>query len=294
MKTYKAIFFDWDGTAVYSRKAPTADVAAAMKPLLHRGVKLAIISGTTLENIGGGRLHEQFTPVERQNLYYGLARGALNYRFDEQGRICEFASGIPDRATLLRMHEACFQLHKWLLREHDLPTDIVFSRPNYCKIDLVATDSRGDNLFMQGGELSRLEALLQKHGISGTSSLIRKAEEIGSELGLILRATTDAKYLEVGLTLKTDNVNAIFRHLSQEYDIQASECSFWGDEFVQVGVGMYGSDSCMLTDMTYAGDFFDVSEVDGQRPERVQRLGGGVERFLSALQEQEYWHGPKL
>ena len=61
MKKYKAIFFDWDGTAVMSRKAPAEDAVSAMKPLLERGVKLAIISGTTYENIAGGNIEKYFT-----------------------------------------------------------------------------------------------------------------------------------------------------------------------------------------------------------------------------------------
>ena len=50
-KNYKAIFFDWDGTAVMSRKAPADDAVQAMRPLLQKGVKLAIISGTTIESL---------------------------------------------------------------------------------------------------------------------------------------------------------------------------------------------------------------------------------------------------
>ena len=40
MKKYKAIFFDWDGTAVVSRKASADQVAKPMKRLLAEGVKL--------------------------------------------------------------------------------------------------------------------------------------------------------------------------------------------------------------------------------------------------------------
>ena len=47
-KKYKAVFFDWDGTAVLSRKAPVDEAVAAMKPLLNRGIKLVIVSGTTI------------------------------------------------------------------------------------------------------------------------------------------------------------------------------------------------------------------------------------------------------
>ena len=82
MKHYKAIFFDWDGTAVLSRKAPVEDAVNAMRPLLDKGVKLCIVSGTTYENIAGGKLHSHFTPKQLENLYLGLGRGAFDYGYD--------------------------------------------------------------------------------------------------------------------------------------------------------------------------------------------------------------------
>ena len=38
-KKYKAVFFDWDGTAVLSRKAPVEEIAGAMGSLLDQKVK---------------------------------------------------------------------------------------------------------------------------------------------------------------------------------------------------------------------------------------------------------------
>lgn len=49
---------------------------------------------------------------------------------------------------------------------------------------------------------------------------------------------------------------------------------------------MFGSDSFMITERTMAGDFFDVSEARGERPENVQVLGGGVEQFIGFLEAQ--------
>ena len=68
----RAIFFDWDGTAVYSRKAPADAALSAMKPLLAQGIKLVIVSGTTIENIAGGQIETYFTPEELRHLYLGL------------------------------------------------------------------------------------------------------------------------------------------------------------------------------------------------------------------------------
>ena len=85
MKKYSAILFDWDGTAVTSRKVPADAACAAMKPLLAQGIPLVIISGTTYENIAGGKLESFFTSEELQNLYLGLGRGAYQYAYTEAG-----------------------------------------------------------------------------------------------------------------------------------------------------------------------------------------------------------------
>ena len=83
LKKYKAIFFDWDGTAVMSRRAPVDQAVAAMRPLLQKGIKLIIVSGTTIENIAGGKIESYFAEEELKNLYLGLGRGAYNYSFKD-------------------------------------------------------------------------------------------------------------------------------------------------------------------------------------------------------------------
>ena len=175
-KKYKAIFFDWDGTAVTSRTAPVEDAAAAMKPLLQQGTKLVIVSGTTYDKIAGGKFHTYFTEEEQKNLFFGLGRGAYNYQITD-GRPEIFASMIPDQEGLLKIHDICYAIHVKLLREYGLKTDIVFSRPNYCKIDLMVESDRGDQLFMQGDEVEHLRRILKQHGIeSGLKELIDIAE----------------------------------------------------------------------------------------------------------------------
>lgn len=286
MKKYKAIFFDWDGTAVLSRRAPADEAAARMKPLLQQGVKLVIVSGTTMENLAGGSLHTYFTEEELGNLYLGLARGAYNYRY-ECGKPMVFAHEIPDSETLLLIHRAAYAVHEELLRSYGFPTDIVFTRPNYCKIDLMVENNRGDLLFFQENELEALKESLLSHGFQGgIRGLLDLAKEKGSSYGLSLLPTTDAKYLEAGLSSKSDNVNTILSLLKKECGILAEDCCFFGDEFIGMEAGIYGSDSFMMTEETKAGDFFDVSVAAGQRPEGVQVLGGGVDTFLRFLEEQ--------
>lgn len=286
MKKYRGIFFDWDGTAVISRKAPAEEAASAMKGLLAKGVKLVIVSGTTYENIAGGRLEEYFTEEELENLYLGLGRGAYNYRF-ENGKPVVFANRIPDREGILRIHDAAYKIHRELLADYGLETDIVFCRPNYCKIDLMAGSDRGEQLFMQESEIELLKAILDTHGIKGgLGELLKIARGVGQKQGIELKATCDAKYLEVGISDKSDNVDIIFGELEKKFRIKGEECCFWGDEFVGLEEGIYGSDSFMVTERTKKGDFYDVSPVSGRRQENVLQMGGGVERFLDFLREQ--------
>lgn len=283
-KKYKAVFFDWDGTAVRSRKAPVDEAVRVMKPLLASGVRLVIVSGTTMENIAGGALGEYFTVEERQNLYMGLGRGAFNYAFDQEGKPYIFADCLPNQEKLLDIHRICFAIHERLLIEYGFPTDIVFTRPNYCKIDLMVETQRGDALFMQENELSRLQDSLKRHRIEGgLKKLLEIAADAGKTYGLKVAPTCDAKYLEVGISSKSDNVDLILTRFEEEAGIRAEDCCFWGDEFVAVEDGIFGSDSFMRTEKTKEGDFFDVSEVSGDRPEGVRCVGGGVERFLGFL-----------
>ncbi len=286
MKKYSAILFDWDGTAVTSRKAPADEACAAMKPLLAKGIPLVIISGTTYENIAGGKLESFFTVEELQNLYLGLGRGAYQYAYTKEGQPYIFRDLLPDREGTLLIHEICFNIHQTLLRDYGFATDIVFTRPNYCKIDLMPEHDRGDQLFMQSDELGALKDKLINHGIQGgLQHLLDLAEELGEEKGMKVLSTCDAKYLEVGISSKSDNADLIMEKL-RERGIKPENCAFFGDEYVGIEKGIYGSDSFMRTETTKVGDFFDVSEVEGDRPEGVQRLGGGVTTFLNFLKEQ--------
>ena len=342
MKKYKAVFFDWDGTAVMSRKAPVEEAVKAMGPLLDEGIRLAVISGTTIENIAGGRIEAYFTEKQLENLYLGLGRGAYNYAFKEGKPYC-FQDRIPEEETLLDIHRICFDIHLELKERYGFDTDIVFSRPNYCKIDLMPEALRGDNLFMQENELEMLRESFRRHGMTeGLKGLMEIAVCIGREYGLEVKPTCDAKYLEVGISSKSDNVDVIFEKIREDLwvkeesgemrkeeegkkgeeqrtgeeerkeeeqrsgeerkgveqrteeeerkgaELREEDCAFWGDEFVGAEEGIYGSDSFMITEKTKGGDFFDVSDVGGERPERVEKSGGGVERFLHFLREQGY------
>lgn len=287
MRKYKAVFFDWDGTAVVSRKAPVEDVVSSMKKLLQQGIKLVIVSGTTVENIAGGNLGKYFTEEELTNLYMGLGRGAFNYGFTKEKSPKLMSSEIPEIREKILIHKTCYDIHSELLEQYRINTDIVFSRPNYCKIDLMVDLDRKEQLFLQPDEIGRVNEMLKSHNYQkGILGLIKIAEQKGRENEITLKATTDAKYLEVGMTLKSDNVDYFMEHVIKPCGIRTEECCFWGDEFTFLGEGIPGSDAYMITEQTKGADFFDVSSVEMNLPENVTYMGGSVNRFIQFLEEQ--------
>lgn len=285
-KPYRAIFFDWDGTAVASRKAPVDTIVPLMSALLEKGVYLLIISGTTAENIAGGTLAQNFSACAQKRLYMGLARGAYNYGFN-RGSATLLQSAVPSAEKLLCIHDAAYALHKMLLETYGLETDIVFSRPNYCKIDLLAKYDRGEALFRQQGEAEQVQAFLRQHGCAGgLCQVIEEGVKLGQEYGVPLKITTDAKYLEIGPTTKSDNVDYLLELLWDLEKIHPEECSFWGDEFSDVVQGVPGSDALMITEKSRAGDFYDVGYESTEIPKEVMHLGGGISAFHRFLREQ--------
>ena len=287
MKRYKAVFLDWDGTAVVNRNAPVDEAVAAMAPLLEKGVRLLIVSGTTYKNLAGGTLHERFTVPQLQNLYLGLGRGSYNYGFNAEGRRVEVADpGVTPR-TVLRIHDAAYRIHRILWEKYGYPTDIIFDRPNYCKIDIMNSNSRSENLFLSGNEVELARQSLAEHGLAGgITDLLALARGVGQELGLPLKVTCDAKYLEVGVLNKSDNVDALLSQVLFPQGVAAEECAFWGDEFLNLADGLDGSDSFMRTALSAPGDFFDVGTGPGVRPPWVKHVGGSIRTFLDFLKAQ--------
>ena len=285
-KRYRAVIFDWDGTAVPSRTAPIDDVLPLMVRLLSAGMVLIIISGTTYENIAGGTLHHRTDRSLLGNLYLGLGRGAFDYGF-ENGKPVVLHEFLPDDNLMREIHRLAFDFHMRLLAEHGYPTDIVFSRPNYCKVDLLVRHERGDKLYLDAMEIDAVNHRLRAHGYEkGIRGLLDGITEMGRDRGLAVKATTDAKYLEVGLTTKEDNIVYFLSQVVMPKGIQPEECAFWGDEFGYLADGVRGSDAHMITEVSRNSDFFDVSGSPLALPDQVRAVSGGVRAFLRFLEYQ--------
>ncbi|KXK26537.1 MAG: hypothetical protein TR69_WS6001000542 [candidate division WS6 bacterium OLB20] len=288
-KYYKAVLFDWDGTAVADRYADSTEVADALIPLLEQGVFLAVISGTSYENIGPS-LVEKIPPALRSNLYFGLARGAYTFTFDSTGERVTLAELVPDKDELVQLHTGVFNFHLWLLEKYGYETDIVFTRPNYCKIDMLPGLHRGDRMFISSGEMQMLNDSLHEHGVHETVPELfeRLRNEIRTAgMDSTVRISTDAKYFEAGLGSKTDNTRIIWERLAQA-GVKSHEVAVFGDEFSQLAEGITGSDGFIMIPELSGADFYDVSEAPQLLPEGVTHLGGGPESFIRFLHGQNH------
>lgn len=286
MNKYKAIFFDWDGTAVVSRTASTEEVIKPMIELLKQGIKLIIISGTTYDNIAGGKLHTLIPKKNLENLYLGLGRGAYNYSFVD-GKPTVINSIIPNLEEKLVLHKITFMIHQHLLESNNLNTDIVFSRPNYCKLDIMVDLDRKDKLFLQANEITQVETLLREHKFkNGLKDIMSICKEIGQKNNMSVEVTTDAKYVEIGMSTKSDNVDYFVDEILKRLNVGKKDCCFLGDEFTYLTDGIKGSDAFMITDKTMDCDFFDVSYEPIKLPEQVIHLGGGTGEFICFLNKE--------
>ncbi|NBC29151.1 MAG: HAD family hydrolase, partial [Spirochaetes bacterium] len=99
------------------------------------------------------------------------------------------------------------------------------------------------------------------------------------------------KFVEVGLTTKSDNVDFFFEEVLVPRGISAEECAFWGDEFGYLTDCVRGSDAHMITSLTKAADFFDVSDSPLDLPSAVRPVSGGVSAFHTFLEQQIALHG---
>jgi hypothetical protein len=109
---------------------------------------------------------------------------------------------------------------------------------------------------------------------------------MGKDRGLHVKATTDAKYLEVGLSTKEDNIVYLLSEVVIPKGIRSEECAFWGDEFGYLAEGVKGSDAYMITEVSRKADFFDVSGSVLPLPDPVHALPGGIQTFRRFLRDQ--------
>ena len=280
-RRFRAIVFDWDGTAVPDRRADASRLRRLVEELCHAGVELAVITGTNVDNVDG---QLRARPAGPGHLHLGVNRGSETFRADAGGlHLVERRVATPaeDAALAAAAEQTVAELAR-----RGLDADLVSQRLNRRKIDLIPIAEWADPPKARITELlEAVEARLAAAGLSGLAEAIELARSKSARAGLAdPRVTSDAKHIEIGLTDKSDAAQRLVGEL-RERGISPSDMLIVGDEFGQLG-GLVGSDSLLLVPQAAQATAVSVGAEPGGTPPAVLHLGGGPDRFLALLEDQ--------
>jgi hydroxymethylpyrimidine pyrophosphatase-like HAD family hydrolase len=284
VRPFKIIAFDWDGTAVMSRREDTVQLREALERLLRLGVCSIIITGTNFANIDQQLLATMQRPYKR-HLYVSTNRGSEVYGFDAQSRpvlLWQRVATLDENRLLTEIADAVCEA---VVARTGLKIRVVYDRLNRRKLDLLPLAKWREPPKSAIGELwQAVEGRLKAAGLArGLHEVLTLVERIALEKGLRrARITTDAKQVEVGLTDKSDAMDWVIRELARRRNIAPEDILVAGDEFGPIA-GFEGSDYKMVTLQTKGGIFVSVGPEPGGVPPEVMHLGGGPARFRALL-----------
>jgi trehalose/maltose hydrolase-like predicted phosphorylase/hydroxymethylpyrimidine pyrophosphatase-like HAD family hydrolase len=287
---FRAIVFDWDGTAVVDRHEDAEPLVGLAEALLRVGVWLIVVTGTNLGNIDR-QFSSRLRPSSRRHVLICANRGSEVYGFDHRGRVVrryQRVATAQEEQTLTAIAE---DIRSRITAITGLEIGIIYDRLNRRKIDLIPLPEWSDPPKAQiAALLSAVETRLRSAGLAGgLAEAVRIAEQSARDHGMPdARITSDVKHIEVGLTDKGDALAWVKQHLLPHLGINMSEVLIAGDEFGPLA-GITGSDDRLRA---AAGDATVVSvgvEPNGVPP-GVLHLGGGPPRFRALLADQVWRH----
>lgn len=281
-RTFEAIVFDWDGTAVRDRRASALAVRRRVEALCARCVDVAVVSGTHLGNIDGQLAARPGGPGR---LFLALNRGSELFLVGERGpwlvarrvATAEEERGLDRAATLLIERLAAL----------GLTASLVSQRLNRRKVDIIPEPAWANPPKARIGELlTAVTDRLHRAGIPALSAVVDLALLASKEAGLNEpRVTSDVKHVEIGLTDKSDSMDTLLRKFA-ERGIGPGLALVVGDEFGALG-GVAGSDSLLLRTVGAARlTAISVGVEPTGVPTGVVHRPGGPSTFLRLLDEQ--------
>jgi len=283
---FRALIFDWDGTAVANRQEDPVALVRLLEILLQRQVWVVIVTGTNFGNVDR-QFCGKVNPAARRHLLVCANRGSEVYGFDEAGAtVCRWRriATPEEEAALTAVAEG---VRDALSGATGLEIGIVYDRLNRRKIDLIPLPEWADPPKSRIGDLlTAVERRLHGAGLSGgVSEAIRLTERLAREHGLPdARITSDVKHIEVGLTDKGDSVEWIKRQLLEPEQIPLRDVLIAGDEFGPIA-GFAGSDDRLRAGVEDAVIVSVGPEPNGA-PAGVLHPGGGPAQFRALLSDQ--------
>jgi len=286
-QAFETIALDWDGTAVETRTADASPLASVIEDLLKLGVSIAVITGTSFNNVDG-----QFSSLIRgphkRNLYVLANRGLEVFGFAESSEPCLIHRRVPSGAEDLQLSKAANALRDSVRYCSGPRIDVVYNRFGRRKIDLIPEPEWADPPKAHIESLLRAtEHRLRTAGINGgIKQLFELARKLAREFGpKSARVTCDAKFIEVGLTDKGDSVAWLMEHLALQAGVRPEQVLFAADEFGPIA-GFEGSDFAMVTPEARDSVFVSVGPEPAGVPPEVIHIGGGPANLLHLLHQQ--------
>lgn len=284
-KKFKIIAFDWDGTAVVSRKADASVATSKLEELLKLGVYIVVITGTNFGNID-----KQFSSFingkHKQNLFVCTNRGSEVFSFNENSEpVLIYNRAATDKENEL-MDKVVIRLKEMMQEMSIVDVNIVFDRLNRRKFDLLPEwsdppKSEIDEL------LNRVQNKLKSKGFAGgIQKAFKTMHDLAKTSGLTkAKITSDVKHIEIGLTDKSDSIFWMLENIARKNGILNEEILIGGDEFGPIA-GFQGSDYKMVVKEYPGIIYFSVGVEPNGVPEEVILLGGGPEKFVEVLESQ--------
>jgi len=274
--------FDWDGTAVADRRADATQGRELFAALLDAGFDLAVITGTHVGNVDS---QLRLRPRGPGRMLLCVNRGSEIYELTPDGPVARHRRlATPEEDRLLDEAAALLRAR---LAGHGLESGLVADRLNRRKIDLIPLPEWADPPKADlPGLLAAVEERLAGAGLAGgLPAAVRLGLACAREVGLPdPRVTCDAKYVEIGLTDKTDAARAVHEWLDRR-GLRPEQVLLAGDELGPLG-GCAGSDSLMLVPELAGAVCVSVGPEPQGVPDGVVHLPGGPDRFLGLLAEQ--------
>lgn len=283
---FKIIAFDWDGTAVKSRKHPVDDILGRLESALEKGIIIVIITGTHFGNVDG-QFTSKVNPRLKKNLFACVNRGSEVFGFDGDGKPIVVHRRIATGEENKKMDEISRELQAIALEKYGMETNIIYDRFNRRKWDIIPLPEWADPPKERIDELLvATERRLKEHGVKGgIQELIDLLEKKCREHKIELRVTTDVKHLEYGLTDKADSVEFILNEIASKRGIPNQDILFLGDEFGPIG-SFEGSDFKMFSKKAKGATYISVGKEPNGVPRGVLYYGGGTDGFKEIIESQ--------
>jgi Glycosyl hydrolase family 65 central catalytic domain/Glycosyl hydrolase family 65, C-terminal domain len=211
-RTFAAVVLDWGIAVVPDRRASLRGVRRRVEALCADGVHIAVVGGTGCAAVDG-RLRAR--PSGPGRLLLGLNRGSELFEVKADGPHL-LRRRVASEAEIAALDRAS-QVLAGTLASRGLDVRVVAAQRDRRRIDLVPEPARDGPAEARIGELRAVVAdRLRRCGFTDIGDVVRLGAQLAAQCGLSdARVTSDANYVEIGLSDTPDSMRDILAVLAR-------------------------------------------------------------------------------